>query len=449
MGFINKFVKDKKFIYAYEKGIFFKEEEKLLKSNMNICFVGAGVSTIFSIIHLLKNGYPGKNITVLDKGKDIEDRPENEYIFGFGGAGFKSDGKIIYSTIQGGELSKYTGEEKAKDLLNILKKHVKDFHPDPTKIISSGINKIPDFIHNSNFDLNQSECQHIGTDYLKIWNQNVREYFRENEVNFLFDTEVVDIDFSEKEIKTKDNNTHKFDKIILAVGKSGTKFLTNLINKYNLQTSPKATQIGVRFESDYKYFKKIVDHFYDFKLTKKYKDISVRTFCCNSIAAYVAKEDVNELYSYNGHAYKDSSKENGLTNFGIMMEIPNIGNPLEYTQQLVSKCNKIGNYYTPGNRKPTLLGKKITLNEFNNLYEDKAQIILDFIQELNNMFCFEQDYVFYLPEVKYLTNEVKVKHDSLELGEYKDIYMIGDILSARGIAISACQGIYVAEGLLR
>lgn len=450
MGFINKFVKDKKFIYAYEKGIFFKEEEKLLKSNMNICFVGAGVSTIFSIIHLLQNGYPGKNITVLDKGKDIEDRPENEYIFGFGGAGFKSDGKILYSLTQGGELEKYTGREKAKELLKKLKNYVKNFHPDPSKIVSTGIEELPDFIKKSEFNLSRSECQHIGTDYLKIWNQNVRDYFKEKKVNFVFNTEVKDIIFSTKTIITNDKQ-YRFDKIILAMGKSGTKLLTQFIKKYNLETTPKATQIGVRFESEYKYFKKIVDLFYDFKLTKMYKDIHVRTFCCNSIAAYVACENIGGLYSYNGHAYKEKDKENGKTNFGIMLEIPNIKDPLSYTQDLVKRCNEggIGKYFSPSNKQTNITSQKINLSDFINLYGDYSEIVLDFIENLNKMFNFGDDYIFYLPEIKYLTNEVKVKYNNLELENYKDIYMIGDILSARGIAISACQGIYVAEGLLR
>lgn len=414
----------------------------------SIYYVGAGVSTIFSVIQLLEQGYDGSKIHIIDAGQDIDNRPEKEYMLGFGGAGFKSDGKIVYSTTQGGELTKYVGEEKTQELLSTLKYYVKKFHPDVTKIVSSGINEIPKWIKNSPFELKVNECEHIGTDYLRLWSINVLQYFINNRVNFYWDTMVTDVDFNKKEIHSK-CRTFNYDTLVIAVGKSGMSLVKHITEKYSLPTSPKAAQIGVRFESEYKYFKKIVDLFYDFKLTKKYGNITARTFCCNSLAAYVVGEKNYGMCTYNGHAFKGQEKYNGLTNFGIILEIPGIEDPLEFTKILVEACNTngVGRYYTPTIRKPLTLGASERTSDvyFKVLYGDYADVIFDFIENLNTMFGFEDDYVFYFPEVKYLTNEIKVNCNNLSLANYNDVHVIGDALSSRGIAIAACHGILVAE----
>ena len=71
-----------------------------------------------------------------------------------------------------------------------------------------------------------------------------------------------------------------------------------------------------------KYFQKLVDLAYDFKLYQKPNDkVSIRTFCTNNDKAYVAVEETYCDISYNGHAKKDEKYRNNMTNFGILMEI--------------------------------------------------------------------------------------------------------------------------------
>jgi len=47
----------------------------------------------------------------------------------------------------------------------------------------------------------------------------------------------------------------------------------------------------------------------------------LRSFCTNNNAAYVAVEETYGDHSYNGHAKKDESFRNDMTNFGILMEV--------------------------------------------------------------------------------------------------------------------------------
>ncbi len=55
------------------------------------------------------------------------------------------------------------------------------------------------------------------------------------------------------------------------------------------------------------------------------------------------------------------------------------------------------------------------------------------------------DWGMYIPEVKYLSPEVKVDYSNLSLVDYPNVHFVGDALSARGITVSGAQAIYVAE----
>ena len=117
---------------------------------------------------------------------------------------------------------------------------------------------------------------------------------------------------------------------LLAVGKSGIDFAQSLSNNYKLPTEPKSVQIGVRYEAPQKYFQKLIDVSYDFKLYQKFDNVSLRSFCTNNNAAYVAVEETYGDITYNGHAKKGEEFRNDMTNFGILMEIKGIENPLIY-----------------------------------------------------------------------------------------------------------------------
>jgi uncharacterized FAD-dependent dehydrogenase len=83
-----------------------------------IVIVGAGVAGINAATKLVDNGYPGKLITIIDMGKDPYNRLPEEVMTGMLGAGGWSDGKLTYHTAIGGQLSKYTGEDKAMELMD-------------------------------------------------------------------------------------------------------------------------------------------------------------------------------------------------------------------------------------------------------------------------------------------------------------------------------------------
>jgi len=249
----------------------------------------------------------------------------------------------------------------------------------------------------------------------------------------------------------------KYDSLIFAVGKSGIDFAQSLSNDYKLPTEPKSVQIGVRFEAPQKYFQKLIDVSYDFKLYQKFDNVSLRSFCTNNNAAYVAVEETYGDVSYNGHAKKGEEFRNNMTNFGILMEIKGIKNPFEWSRDVVNKLQigGTGLYYSPlRNPSKTSEHELINTTQIFDLTTVKEVMgeyftyVENFINDMDKIFEFGGDYGIYVPEVKYLSPEPLVDYKNLALVDYPNVHFVGDALSARGITVSGAQGIYVAEDLL-
>ena len=460
-----------------------------------IVIIGAGVAGVNAATKLVDNGYDGSKITIIDMGNDPYNRKPEEVMTGFMGAGGWSDGKLTYHTSIGGHMSKYCGEEKAMGLMDQVITNFKRFHPNPDEVQCSNPIAEPDFIK-PYFGLRLFPVWHVGTDYLHEIGKNWYDYLIDNGVEFKWETKVWDIDFdccliSSTNLPTKEELEFPYDRLIFGVGKSGIDFGKKLAEQYELSTESKPVQIGVRFEAPQKHFQKLIDISYDFKLYRKFEDegVSLRSFCTNNNAAYVALEETYGDYSYNGHAKKDESYRNDMTNFGILMEIQGIDKPFDWSRELVSKVQKTnivpgegtggtraqgrfqnkykaGLYYSPWSGKNTINRLKTKTSEGNwvkaHYINDKQldevreyfhgyfKYIDGFIDDMKKVFpTLKDDWGMYIPEVKYLSPEPLVNYDNLALADFDNVHFVGDALSARGITVSGAQGTYVAENILK
>jgi uncharacterized FAD-dependent dehydrogenase len=426
----------------------------------NVVMVGAGVANVNAATKLIDNGFDGK-ITIIDMGKNPYNRKYSEVMEGFLGAGGWSDGKLTYHTSIGGQLSKYCGEEKAMELMDQVIDNFKRFHPKPEEVQCSNPVAEPEFIK-PYFGLRLFPVWHVGTDYLHEIGKNWYDFLVDGGVEFIWETKVTDIDFDEQIVSIGAVDEMSYDELIFGVGKSGIDFGKVLAEKYDLPTEPKPVQIGVRFEAPQKHFQKLIDVSYDFKLYRKFEDkgVSLRSFCTNNNAAYVAVEETYGDHSYNGHAKKDESFRNDMTNFGILMEVQGIDKPFDWSRELVSKVNKDGTglYYSPS-RKPSSTSEGIDvsaiqindtqMDEVKEAFSGYFEYITDFINDMKIVFpSLKDDWGVYIPEVKYLSPEPLVDYTNLALTKYPNIHFVGDALSARGITVSGAQGTYVAESLL-
>jgi uncharacterized FAD-dependent dehydrogenase len=433
-----------------------------------IVIVGSGVAGANAATKLVDNGYPGHLITMIDMGNDPYKRKPEEVMTGWLGSGGWSDGKLTYHTTIGGQLSKYTGEKKAMELMDEVINNFKRFHPKPEEVQCSNPVEEPDFIK-PYFGLRLFPVWHVGTDYLHEIGKNWYDYLVSKGVNFIWNERVFKVDFESDlvYVTVKGKEGHyalDYDKLIFGVGKSGIDFAQEIQDEYQLETEPKSVQIGVRFEAPQKHFQKLIDISYDFKLYRKFEDkgVSLRSFCTNNNAAYVAVEETYGDVTYNGHAKKDPKYLNGMTNFGILMEINGIKNPFEWSRNVVSKLQayNTGLYYSPS-RKPSTTSEgnnvattQISLGELTHTIEPVMEgyfkYIWDFIQDMKKVFpTLQDDWGIYVPEVKYLSPEPLVNYKDLSLAEYPDVHFVGDALSARGITVSGAQGILAVEDLVK
>ena len=121
------------------------------------------------------------------------------------------------------------------------------------------------------------------------------------------------------------------------------------------------------------------------------KGVSLRSFCTNHNAAYVAVEETYGDHSYNGHAKKDMRYRNDMTNFGILMEINGIEDPFTWSREVVNKLQFSGTglYYSP-TRVPskTSEGNEVTAFQIDNLsgvenvMGEYWTYIMDFIEDM-------------------------------------------------------------------
>jgi uncharacterized FAD-dependent dehydrogenase len=431
-----------------------------------IVIVGAGVAGINAATKLVDNNYKGK-IVIIDMGKDPHKRLPSEVMTGMLGAGGWSDGKLTYHTAIGGQLSKYCGEDKAMELMDQVITNFKRFHPKPEEVQCSNPVAEPDFIK-PQFGLRLFPVWHVGTDYLLEIAKNWYKYLVDNGVEFHWESRVYGISFENKRVLYSRLNTTistlvKYDELIFGVGKSGIDFGKKLAEQYDLPTEPKSVQIGVRFEAPQHHFQKLIDVSYDFKLYRKFDDkgVSLRSFCTNNNAAYVAVEETYGNYSYNGHAKKDEKYRNDMTNFGIIMEVNGIEDPFTWSRNLVKslQVDDKGLYYSPS-RVPSLTSEggfveatqinDYVMGEVREAFEGYFKYIDDFIDDMKKVFpTLKDDYGIYIPEVKYLSDEPLVNYNDLSLTKYPNVHFAGDALSARGITVSGAQGVYIAESLLK
>ena len=429
-----------------------------------IVIIGAGVAGVNAATKLVDNGYPGDLITIIDMGNDPYKRKPEEVMTGFMGAGGWSDGKLTYHTSIGGHMSKYCGEDKAMSLFNEVIENFKRFHPKPEAVQCSNPVAEPEFIK-PYFGLRLFPVWHVGTDYLQEIGKNWYDFLCNKGVRFIWNTKVEAVNFSENYVSWKRdlaNVSQYYDRLIFGVGKSGIDFGKQLAERYELPTEPKSVQIGVRFEAPQKHFQKLIDVSYDFKLYRKYDDkgVSLRSFCTNNNAAYVAAEHTYGDISYNGHAKKDEAYRNDMTNFGILMEIRGIDKPFDWSRAAVEKLQHegVGLFYSPSHRVPSKTSegdyvKTHVVNSMDPLWEaigDYASYIHEFIEDMEKVFpTLGKDWGIYMPEVKYLSPEPLVNYEDLSLTRFPNVHFVGDALSARGITVSGAQGTYVAEALLK
>jgi len=303
--------------------------------NYDIIIAGAGASGVFMSYELTKIKNSAK-ILMVDKGSPLHLRvcPINvgttetcikcnpcHIMNGYGGAGTLSDGKYNITTQFGGELHQYIGTGKAMELMEYVDTVLCGMGGADAKLYTTDKSDLKTVALRNNLYLLEAKIRHLGTDRNKNILEKMYE-FTENRVDTKLNTTLVGVDSlpSGFVVKTDKGEEYSCKHLILASGRSGSRWISEVCEKLGIGLQRNRVDIGVRVELPAVIFEHITDAVYESKIvykTDKYNDM-VRTFCMNPHGEVVT-ENSNGIVTVNGHSYADPGKWTENTNFALLV----------------------------------------------------------------------------------------------------------------------------------
>ncbi len=470
--------------------------------NYDVILIGMGPSSIFCAYELIQLG-KAKKVLLIEQGKRVEDRicpiektgkctkckPFCNITSGFSGAGAFSDGKLsLYNSEDddiyvGGNLHKYVGVEETKKLIDYTDDIYLKFGADPKLEgveFKEEVTKIRKKAQKERINLIDIPIRHLGTEKAHELYGKLEKYLEDNNITMLFETEVKDLIIENniikgvvaKSVKTKNAEPEEYysNKVVMAVGRKGANWLSDMCNKHNIDTRAGVVDIGIRYELPDEVMKNINKYMYEGKFIGypyPFKD-KVRTFCQNPSGFVSSEVYDNNLTLVNGHSYKDKKSTN--TNLAILVShnfTHPFNKPIEYGRNVAKNLNELGQGNVVVQRLGDINRGKRTWQEeldrntvvptlksavpgditFAIGYRTMTDI-LQFIKEMDKIIegFANPDNLLYGPEIKFYSNKVLID-DKFETS-VKGLYSIGDGGGmTRGLMMASASGIQMARNL--
>lgn len=466
--------------------------------NYDVIIVGAGPAGYFAAYELSKKD-PNLKIALIDRGLCINKRkcpvlehrldrcpinpkglrecyPACSITNGFGGAGAYSDGKFNITTEFGGWLNDYMDDE---DLLDLIK-YVDDINlsfgatdviTDPT---TPKIKEIELRAMSVGVKLLRSKVRHLGTEEnIKILTR-IYDYLKDK-ITPMFERRVTDIIVEDDTIKgvVVDNKENLYAKyVLLAVGREGSKWLSDIFDKYHVNMTQNQVDIGVRVEVPNLVMEEINNNLYEGKfLFKSSVGNLVRTFCSNP-GGHVVMENYEGVVNVNGHSYNDSKLSSQNTNFALLVS-HHFEEPFKKPNEFALKISSIANQLACGGiivqrYGDLLLGRRSTIKRIREgfvrptlkeavpgdlalaLPYNTMKSIIEMIEVLDKITpgIATEHTLLYGVEAKYYSAHPDID-DKLEVKGIKNLYVGGDGAGlTRGLSQAGACGIYVARNII-
>ncbi|MFA5634577.1 MAG: NAD(P)/FAD-dependent oxidoreductase [Anaerovoracaceae bacterium] len=301
----------------------------------DIIIVGAGAGGVFMSYEFTKLNINAK-VLMIDKGGNLTRRKcpikmgktptcikcsPCHIMNGYGGAGTLSDGKYNITTQFGGDLHNYVGVDKAMEMMEYVDQVLCDMGGSEAKLYTTANSDLKRTALQHNLHLLDAKVRHLGTDRNFKILENIYEQSKDK-VEMLFNTLATDVEQLDEGfvVITDKGERFKCRHLVLATGRSGSKWISDICEKLGVNLTRNRVDIGVRVELPAVIFKHITDDVYESKLvykTDKYNDM-VRTFCMNPYGEVVA-ENTNGIVTVNGHSYSDPALHTENTNFALLV----------------------------------------------------------------------------------------------------------------------------------
>ncbi|WNQ13835.1 NAD(P)/FAD-dependent oxidoreductase [Paenibacillus aurantius] len=338
--------------------------------------VGAGPAGIFACYEMTLK-HPSARILLVDKGHDIYRRscpileekiklcpppagkkdfagclPACSITSGFGGAGAYSDGKFNITTEFGGWMTDYLAPSKVLELIryvddiNLEHGAVRDI-TDPT---TERVMDIEQRAYAAGLKLLRAQVRHLGTEQNLQILQSIYEYLT-TRIEMLFKTEVEDVvtvkeaeGLVVKGIQLKNGEILEAPYVMVAPGRDGSAWLTQVLKKRRLSMTNNQVDVGVRVETSDVVMREINEHLYEGKfIFNTSVGTRVRTFCSNP-SGHVVVENHSGVMAANGHSYKDPKLGSPNTNFALLVShkfTEPFDKPNEYAREICKRANDL------------------------------------------------------------------------------------------------------------
>ena len=450
----------------------------------DVILIGAGAAGIFAAYELVKEGKE-LDVLMLEKGYPLDKRscPKTKnpdlpcrckscsIMEGFYGAGGFSDGKYNITNNFGGDLYRYVGDQEAIDLMWYVDEINLKMGGEEAKLYSTGNSDLKAEALKHDLHLLDAKVRHLGTDRNFVIAGNMYDFIKDK-MDIEFESEVYTINkVDDHFVVTTKDKTYEGKKVVLATGRTGSKWINKVCDHFGIETENNRVDIGVRVELPSLVFKDITDQVYESKIvyrTDRYNDL-VRTFCMNPYGEVVT-ENYGDIVTVNGHSYSDPSKHTDNTNFALLVTnrfTEPFKNSNEYGEHIARLSNMLGGGVimqrfgdlVKGRRsserrmrkcftKPTL---KATPGDL-SLVLPKRQLddIVEMIYALDKIApgTANEDTLLYGVEVKFYNSKVSVDNN-LETA-VDGLYILGDCSGVtHSLSQAAASGIYVARRLKR
>ena len=447
----------------------------MTKKTFDVIVVGAGPAGIFACYELIQKNKKLK-IALIDRGNRIENRKPSEIMFGFGGAGAYSDGKLHFTPKLSHERTfDIIDPEDYGKILNEIDQIFMDFGVDTPEFPKNKeeVAKLVEEAQIHDIELVVRRAKHVGTDKLKKVMEKFQKYLEENGVTFFDKTEVTDLIVENKKIIGV--KTEKFDlfatKTLLAPGRGMARWFQIMSDKYKIQYTYDMVEVGVRVEFPSYVMRRHAEALYEvvFKIRTKTFDDIIRTFCsCPN--GYVAKEDYAGYVCVNGHSLSDHASPN--SNFAFVCEVhltEPVENSLLYARSVAELATTIGGGKPILQRLADLrVGRRSTISRLRKSMVTPSlkdvtpgdismalphRIVTDILEGLEQLDkampgINSGSTLLYAPEVKF--RSTKVKADSNMEANIKNLFIAGDASGMAGsITGAAATGVMAARGILK
>ncbi|MFB5190556.1 NAD(P)/FAD-dependent oxidoreductase [Alicyclobacillus fastidiosus] len=466
----------------------------------DVIIIGAGPAGLYAAYEFTRKA-PKAKVLLVDKGVEAKYRhcpimegkidkcpPANKIktyascwpacgvINGAGGAGSFSDGKFNITSEFGGFLTDYLPPSQVLQLIQDvdeinLSHGAPDTITDPT---TDAVAAIERRAIGSGLKLLRARVRHIGTDMNLALMNDIFAYL-EKHIDLRFRTFVEDLEIVDGKIqgiRVRGDELIPADYVIVAPGRDGSTWLSELFRRHKLKMSNNQVDIGVRVETSNVVMQEINEHLYEGKFIfhSPSTGLKVRTFCSNP-SGHVVIENHTGVMAANGHAYKDPKLGTNNTNFALLVShkfTEPFDRPNEFAKSICRQANELSNgsiivqkygdilkgrRSTPdriqeGFIEPTM--KEAVPGDLGLVLPHKTMVALqEMIEALNHVTpgIASDHTLFYGVEAKFYASRADVGRDLQT--KVNGLYCAGDGPGiSRGISQAASSGVYAARNII-